>query len=75
MRDMFGVLRVKGINGTAKREEVVEIFKERKFKLLALMDTRLKGKEDVSWYGVNGIIASIQMERAREQVNDRLGEE
>ena len=41
-----------------KREEVVDVFKEGKFKLLALTETKLKGEREVSWCGVNGIIAS-----------------
>ena len=45
----------------------MDIFKEGKFELLTLMEMKLKGKEKVSWYGVNGIITSVQeMERARE---------
>ena len=35
--------------------------------MLALTETKLKGKGEVSWYGVNDIIAIVQeMERARE---------
>ena len=57
------------INGTVKREEVVDDFRKGKFELLALTETKLKGNEEVSWYGVNGIIAGVQeMERAREGV-------
>ena len=37
-----------GINDTAKREEVVDIFKKEKFKMLALMETKLKGKGEAS---------------------------
>ena len=37
--------------------------------LLTLMETKLKGNREVSWYGVNGIIAGVQeMERAWEGV-------
>ena len=37
--------------------------------MLAYTVTKLKGNEEVSWYGVNGIIASVQeMERAKEGV-------
>ena len=50
-------------------DEVVEVFREGKFELLALTETKLKGKGEVSPCGVNGIIAGIQeMERAREGV-------
>ena len=47
----------------------MDIFQKRKFKLLALTETKLKGKGEVSWCGVNGIISGVQeMERAREGV-------
>ena len=42
---------------------------QRKLKLFALTETKLKGNGEVSWCAVNGIIANIQkMERAREGV-------
>ena len=45
----------------------MDVFKEGKFKMLALTGTKLKGNGEVSWCGVNGIIAGVQeMERARE---------
>ena len=48
---------------------MVDVFKEGKFELLLLTDTKLKGKGGVSWSGVNGIIPGVQeMERAREGV-------
>ena len=48
---------------------MVDVFRGRKFELLALAETKLKRNGDASWYGVNGIIAGIQeMERAREGV-------
>ena len=65
----FRYVNVRGINDTTEKEEVVDIFKERKFELLTLTETKLKGKEEVSWSGVNFIIAGVQeMERARERV-------
>ena len=54
------------INDTTEREEVVDIFKKGKFELLALTETKLKGKGEVSWSGVNVIFAGVQMERAKE---------
>ena len=36
-----------------------DIFREGKFKLLALTETKLKGKGEV-WCGVNGIIAGVR---------------
>ena len=48
---------------------MVDVFKEGKFELLALTETKFKGNGEVSWFGVNGIIAGVQeMERAREGV-------
>ena len=55
----LGTWTVRGINGTAKREEVIEVFKEEKLKLLALMETKLKGKGELSWCRVNGFIAGV----------------
>ena len=47
----------------------MDIFKEGKFEVLALTETKLKGKGEVSWFGVNVIFAGVQeMERAREGV-------
>ena len=47
----------------------MDIFKKGKFELLALTETKLKGKGEVSWPGVNVIFASVQeMKRAKEGV-------
>ena len=47
----------------------MNVFKERRFELLDLTETKLKGNGEVSWCGVNGIIAGVQeMERARKGV-------
>ena len=47
-------------NLTGKKEEVVDVFREGKFELLALTETKLKGNGEVSWYGANSIIAVVQ---------------
>ena len=61
----LGRWNVKGINVNTKREEVVDVFREGKFDLLAL--TKLNENGDVSRCGLNGIITGVQeMERARE---------
>ena len=40
-----------------------------KFELLALMETKLKGKGEVSWWGANVIFTGVhEIERAREEV-------
>ena len=51
----LGTWNVRGINGTAKREEVVDVFGNGKFELLALTKTKLKGNEEESWCGVFGV--------------------
>ena len=50
---------MRGINGTAKKEEVVDVFRKGKFELLARTETKLKGNGEVSWYGLNVIIAGV----------------
>ena len=51
------------------------VFRERKFELLALKETKLKGNGEVLWCGVNGIIAGVQeIKRAREGVADLLND-
>ena len=47
---------VRGIKGTAKREEVVDVFRNGKFELLALRETKLIANRS----GVNGVIAGVQ---------------
>ena len=48
---------------------MVDVFREGKFELLALMETKLKQNGEVSWYGVKSIIVGVQeMERARKGV-------
>ena len=47
----IGTWNVREINGTVKREEVVNVFRKGKFELLALMETKLKGNG--TWCGVN----------------------
>ena len=65
----LGTRNVRGINGTGKREEVIFVFRKRKFELLILTKTKLKGNGEVSWCGINGIIAGVQeMKRVKEDV-------
>ena len=60
---------VREINGTTKKGEVVNVFREGKFELLALMETKLKGNEELSLRGINGIIVGVQeMEKTTEGV-------
>ena len=47
----------------------MDVFREGKFGLLTLTETKLKGNGELSWCEANGIIAGVQeMERAREGV-------
>ena len=54
----------------------MDIFRKGKFELLTLMETELKGNGDLSFYGVNYIIAGVQeIGRSREgvaQYGDKL---
>ena len=54
---------------------MVDVFREGKFELLALMEMKLEGNGKVSWCRLNGIIAGVQeMERAREVVATMLND-
>ena len=53
----------------------MDVFRKGKFELLSLIEIKLKGNGEVSWCGVNGIIADVQeMERAREGVEVLLND-
>ena len=43
----LGTWNVRGINEVAQREEVVDVFREGKFELLSLTETKLKGNGEV----------------------------
>ena len=63
----MGTWNVRGINGIVRREEVVDVFRKGKFALLVLTVTKLKGNGEVSWCGVNGIIAGVyEIEKDKE---------
>ena len=48
---------------------MVDIFEEGKFELFALTETKLNGKGEVSWSGVNVVFPGVQeMERDRRGV-------
>ena len=46
--------------GTAKMEEGIDVFREGKFEMLALTETKLKGNGKISLCGVNGIIGMFR---------------
>ena len=65
----FRYIEARGKNETTKREEVVYVFREGKIELLALTETKWKGEGEVSWRGINGIIAGVQeTERTTKEV-------
>ena len=65
----FRYIDARGKNETTKREEVVYVFREGKIELLALTETKWKGEGEVSWRGINGIIAGVQeTERTTKEV-------
>ena len=41
-------------------EEGIDVFREGKFEMLALTETKLKGNGKISWCGVNGIIGMFK---------------
>ena len=53
----------------------MDIFKKGKFELLVLTETKLKGREEVSWSGVNVIFTGVhEIERVRERVTVLLND-
>ena len=48
------------VNGIAKREEVVDAFTKRRFELLPLTETKMKGNGEIPWYGMSGIYVRVQ---------------
>ena len=46
----------------------MDIFKEGKFELLALIETKLKGKGEVSWPVVNVVIEGRKEKKKRERI-------
>src|SRR6201990_823295 len=64
-----GTLNVRGVNKEEKREEVGIVMKEKGFDVLALTETKLKGKGEISFGMYKGIYAGVnERVRAREGV-------
>ena len=40
--------------------EVADVYRKEKFELLDFTEVKLKGNGEISWCGVNGIIAGVQ---------------
>ena len=71
----IGVWNVRGLNDECKRLNVVQIMNDRGYDVLALSETKLKGKGEIDWEGVKGIKSGIVgRERAREGVLVLLSE-
>ena len=64
-----GTLNVRGVNKEEKREEVGIVMKEKGFDVLALTETKLKDKGEISFGMYKGIYAGVnERVRAREGV-------
>ena len=64
-----GTLNVRGVNKEEKREELGIVMKEKGFDVLALTETKLKGKGEISFGMYKGIYAGVnERVRAREGV-------
>src|SRR6201990_2155529 len=64
-----GTLNVRGVNKEEKTEEVGIVMKEKGFDVLALTETKLKGKGEMSFGMYKGIYAGVnERVRAREGV-------
>ena len=48
---------VRGVNEGWKRSSVIQVMRERKYDVLALSETKLKGNGIIKWDGVKGVKA------------------
>ena len=72
----IGVLNVQGCSTSEeKREEIGNMFRKRKLGVLALSETKMKGKGEVVFGGVGGRRSGVEDGRAREGVAILLSEE
>ena len=66
---VIGVLNVRGCStSVSKRCEIGDVFQRRKIDVLALSETKLKGKGEVAFGGVTGRVSGVGGGRAREGV-------
>ena len=57
----MGTWNGKGINGIVKRKEVVDVFRKRRFELLASTETKIKENGQILWLcGVDGVNSGVQ---------------
>ena len=72
----IGCLNVRGLNSEGKREEVSVVCKERNLDIMALTETKLKGKGEVNFGDFKGMISGVDVRvRAREGVAIVMKEE
>ena len=65
----IGVWNVRGVNEGWKRSSVIQVMRERKYDVLALSETKLKGNGLIEWDGMKGVKAGVgERGRAREGV-------
>ena len=65
----LGTWNVGGINGEEKRGEVMNVFRNGGFELLALTETKMKGSGEDEWYGVRCVYSGVERNvRAKERV-------
>ena len=66
---VIGALNVRGCStSVSKRCEIGDVFQRRKMDVLALSETKLKGKGEVAFGGVTGRVSGVVGGRAREGV-------
>ena len=66
---VVGALNVRGCStSVSKRCEIGDMFQRRKMDVLALSETKLKGKGEVAFGGVKGRVSAVRGGRAREGV-------
>ena len=55
-----GTWNAGGLNGDGKRREVINVFKNGKFELLVLTETKVKGSGEDEWCGVKCVYAGVE---------------
>ena len=69
----MGCLNVRGCGKNEKKCQIVDMFKERKLDVLALSETKVKGKGEHTWEGQRVIVSGVDERcRAREGVGIML---
>ena len=61
----IGVWNVRGVNEGWKRSSVIQVMRERKYDVLALSETKLKGNGMIEWDGMKGVKAGLEKKGER----------